>query len=47
MRRARAVPDTTSVFGIICRNKRNDRLRDGGVFEYVMELTNAHGWEAI
>ena len=28
-------------------DKRNERLRDGGVFEYVTELTDAHGWNAI
>ena len=28
-------------------DKRNERLRDGGVFEYLTELTDAHGWKAI
>ena len=28
-------------------DNRNERLREGGVFEYVTELTDAHGWEAI
>ena len=26
---------------------RNERLREGGVFEYVTELTDAHGWKVI
>jgi hypothetical protein len=28
-------------------DKRNERLRDGGVFEYVTELSDAHGWDVI
>ena len=28
-------------------DERNERLRDGGVFEYVTELTDAHGWKVI
>jgi hypothetical protein len=28
-------------------DKRNERLRDGGLFEYVTDLTDAHGWEAL
>ena len=28
-------------------DERNERLRDGGVFQYVTELTDAHGWNAI
>ena len=26
-------------------DERNERLREGGVFEYVTELTDAHGWD--
>ena len=28
-------------------DERNERLRDGGVFEYVTELADAHGWKVI
>ena len=28
-------------------DKRNERLRDGGVFEYVTELSDAHGWDVV
>jgi hypothetical protein len=28
-------------------DERNERLRDGGVFEYVTELRDAHGWKVI
>jgi hypothetical protein len=28
-------------------DERNERLKDGGVFEYVTELSDAHGWEVI
>jgi hypothetical protein len=28
-------------------DERNERLKQGGVFEYVTELTDAHGWDAI
>ncbi len=28
-------------------DERNERLREGGVFEYVTELTDAHGWSVI
>ena len=28
-------------------DERNERLREGGVFEYVTELTDAHGWKVI
>jgi hypothetical protein len=28
-------------------DERNNRLRDGGVFEYLTELTDAHGWDVI
>jgi hypothetical protein len=28
-------------------DQRNERLREGGVFEYVTELTDAHGWKVI
>ncbi len=28
-------------------DKRNECLRDGGVFEYVTELSDAHGWDVI
>ena len=28
-------------------DERNERLRVGGVFEYVTELTDAHGWKVI
>jgi len=28
-------------------DKRNERLRDGVVFEFVTELTDAHGWDVI
>jgi hypothetical protein len=28
-------------------DQRNERLREGGVFEYVTDLTDAHGWKAI
>ena len=29
------------------RDERNKRLEDGGVFEYLTELTDAHGWQVI
>jgi hypothetical protein len=28
-------------------DKRNERLKNGGVFEYVTELSDAHGWEVV
>jgi len=28
-------------------DKRNERLREGGVFEYVTELSDAYGWDVI
>ena len=28
-------------------DKRNERLRDGGVFEYVTELSDVHGWDVV
>lgn len=28
-------------------NARNLRLKNGGVFEYVTELTDAHGWAVV
>jgi len=28
-------------------DERNKRLEDGGVFEYLTELTDAHGWQVI
>ena len=28
-------------------DERNKRLEDGGVFEYLTELTDAHGWNVI
>ena len=28
-------------------DERNERLRDGGVFEYVTELSDAHGWDVV
>ena len=28
-------------------DKRNERLKDGGVFEHLADLTEAHGWDVI